>query len=321
MKNLITFITRPLQFDTKSRIYGFLRSIKNKSFLFPPNNKYDGGHSSVCRSYDVGLSKLGINYNFNPLNINDIGDKVVVLSNSYALRQVLELRDRLDIAYLCAGPNVCTTPNTIQNLAESPSLDKYFVNSIWTYNMYSAILPSIKPKLAIIPAGFDDSYWVPDSSTVRRLVLIYSKDNCRAKIRQVSSLCNILGYESRIIAYGSYTMEEYKDLLAISVCLVYLTSTPESQGLALFEAWATDTPTFVEYVGFYRISGNSYYASSAPYLTDTRGDFFRSLSELHFLLSRLSLATHYSPSTALSAHYSDTAVSSLLLNELHCSLL
>jgi hypothetical protein len=91
-----------------------------------------------------------------------------------------------------------------------------------------------------------------------------------------------------IIMYGEYSLHDWKEALKTALVVVYISNVTESQGIAQFESWSMNVPTFIQKNDEVSVDGWSYVnATSSPYLTKNCGAFWSDYSELEILLSSL----------------------------------
>jgi len=254
-----------------------------------------GGHHAVTRSLLTGLQKIGVNFNYNPHSINEVGDYLYVLSDSNALIQGIELRKKGIIQKLLAGPNIMVRSNEFNHLLASPEIDTYIVNSQWTYNAYIEDESSLKNRLQIWPAGVDVTYWDPISIFLQdkikrdcKKILVYWKTEGESFCKLVEASIKSAGFEPVRIKYGAYKALQFKNLLQESLCVVFISRT-ESQGIALAEAWSMDVPTLVwDPQEPFTFSGKTFWPiNAAPYLCEENGILWKNQEELQSTLSNL----------------------------------
>lgn len=284
----ITILTEPIKEDLVEKIYKELVIIERKILRKPmikPNRKIilPTGPDAVLKSLINGFNKLNIKYNLNPKKTQYVGGVVVVLSNIEALKQAIMLKKNKKIKHLLAGPNLVVLPSEKKDLICSKYIDRYLVNSEWTKKMYVKDAPELKSKIAIWPAGVNTDYWKPRKEK-RNYVLVYIKSASKKIIRKAINLLKENNFIVKIIRYREYKQGEYLRILQKSKFAVFF-SDSESQGIALFEAWSCDVPTLVWNRGFAKIcisdkeKERKVSASSAPYLTEKTGLFFKSVAE------------------------------------------
>jgi glycosyltransferase involved in cell wall biosynthesis len=295
----ITVLTDPIptKYEYKKELLkNKLRPVKRffdgKKPLIKPNW---GGHSAVTRSLCQGLQKLSVEFNYNPQEISNIFDNIIVVSGIDTLEQAITLKKTGRIKKLFAGPNLVITPEDNYNLITSEHIDKYIVNSNWTKEMYVQCAPELSKKIAIWPAGVDTEEWKPLQKQERKTLLFYSKRPEKKIFEGCLKLASNFGYGTTVLNYGNYSTTEYFKLLSGTDFLVHFVE-QESQGISLLESWAMDVPTLVWNPGIFQYRNKNYEASSAPYLTEQTGRFFRDLHEFTLLLHQEFLdLSKYSP--------------------------
>lgn len=235
-----------------------------------------GGHYGVTRSLIQGLQRTNAYYNYNPLLRSNLHKNVVVLSNLEALKQAIRLKQQGYIKKLLAGPNLVILPSDASELIGAPQIDLSIVNSVWTRDMYASNLPVIAPRLTIWPAGIDETFWKPQKNTKEKLLLFYYKTGPKTLYEHTKKISEQAGFTIKEISYGSYTKEHYRSLLDQAQALVIF-SESESQGLALFEAWSMNVPTFVWNQGYSLVGKHTktFPTSAAPYLSEQTGTMFQ----------------------------------------------
>lgn len=284
----ITILTSSISKPLKSKL-GLLHSrIKNVMLKTPIAEKSLGnGPESVLRSLRAGLEQLGVNFNYNPKNIKDMGKIVIVLSNIEALKQAIELKKNKKIKYLLAGPNLVVFSSDFDHIIASPEIDICLVPSEQVAKLYINDDPTLIYRTKIWYAGVNENYWNSDSnnsSSNNNNVLIYHKNVSISLQKKVTLLLKKYHWSPIYIKYGCYTPKEYKSALSISRFAVFL-SNKESQGISLTESWSMNIPTIVWSPKKTIIQGRlikNY--SSAPYLTDKTGIKWNKISDLENIL-------------------------------------
>ena len=181
--------------------------------------------------------------------------------------------------------------------------------------------PSIDPtKILIWAAGINVDFWNLNKRGKKNLnVLFYIKNEEKELLEKCKEI--VLRYDLIIseIFYGNYKMEEFKEALINADCVVYF-SISESQGIALAEIWATDIPTFVWNPGIFNYHAKSYNNSSAPYLTNEVGRFFKNSSEFEIIISDFkSCKDEYNPREYTLKHFSDKHSAKNFIKKLECN--
>ncbi len=125
----------------------------------PVGSKGCNGHPAVVRSLVAGLKKIGISFNKNPCDENDVAESVVVLSDIQALKQAIQWKQSGKIKKLLAGPNLVTISSSEFEILGSPEIDIILVPSEWVKVNYEEKLPILKGKIQSWYAGVDTDYW------------------------------------------------------------------------------------------------------------------------------------------------------------------
>jgi hypothetical protein len=234
-----------------------------------------------------GLQKIGVSVTYNPRSLENVGSIVIVPGGFSALRQAIAWKRTRYISKLLAGPNLLDFPSEKRTLMLDEEIDTCLVPGDWFKRNFIDDCPELKDKVRCWPAGVDIEYWQP-KSTCRspHQILLYDKANKSSgwPIDQYLAILHKFTPDVVHLVYGSYTNMEYLQSLRSSFCLVGL-DTDESQGIAWAEAWAVDVPTLLRFQDLTTYKGRTYQVSTAPYLTDRTGAFFRNMDELRDLLS------------------------------------
>lgn len=243
------------------------------------------GPASVERNLLAGLRRIGQSFRLNPTE-SAVTPWVGVLSDpNGALPWAIRAKRSGPIERLVAGPNLVVVPDEYDRILTDPAIDLVITPCKWVSDFYAQIAPNLIGRLAEWPVGVDEDYWCPDPNSAGKIVdfLIYDKIGQAQNRLLVPAVLQELaqrGLTFETLSYGDYDLAHYRYLLRTSRAMIYLTES-ESQGIALFEAWACDIPTLVwdrqllEWKG-YCMTG----ASSAPYLGPDCGLSFRDLTGL-----------------------------------------
>jgi len=274
----LTVLTEPVQ----DRSWGYPIAKARKTILSFKNfvlrdimRRPNYGPSAVARNLVKGLEKIGANFNYNPAGLKDVGETVVVLSDLYALSQAIQWKREGRIKRLLAGPNLVILPSDCKELITVKEIDIYLVNSNWTYQMYITDAPELLGRCVAWPTGVDIDFWTPKTNHLNsKQILIFQKNGPSDLTDSCKKLIKSLGYNVIEIVYGKYKPSEYLQKLHTAEMEVFF-SKSESQGIALLEAWAANVPTLVWNRGYMTYKGRDWTASSAPYLSDETGLFFR----------------------------------------------
>jgi glycosyltransferase involved in cell wall biosynthesis len=161
--------------------------------------------------------------------------------------------------------------------------------------MYVQCAPELAKKIAIWPAGVDTDEWKPQQKNESNTLLFYSKRPEKKLFEGCLEIAKYFGYRAKVLNYGNYSTTEYFNLLINVDFLIHFVE-QESQGISLLESWAMDVPTLVWNPGIFQYKNKNYEASSAPYLTEQTGRFFRDLEEFTLLFKQGNLdLSNYSP--------------------------
>jgi hypothetical protein len=258
---------------------------------------YFRGHPSVTAGLTDGLDQLGFKYNIDVSRCSMIGDHVHVLSGFEAFRFALDLKKKGKIDRLTIGPNVAVSSADENGIIASPLVDKIIVPSQWVLDAYIEDNPAVANRMGIWYSGINIEYWKmkehPLVSSPKRC-LLYLKYPQKKLVEACIALLNKHHIEYDTIRYGDYNKERLREKLQNSDFAIVFSAT-ETQGIALFEMWASNTPTFVWNQGNYQYKLQNYAASGAPYLTPQTGCFFRDADELEKLLISHKDMTLFSP--------------------------
>ena len=246
-----------------------------------------GGHPSVTRSLVEGLQAIGASFNYNPKKKRDLGKDVVVLSGVRTLKQAIKLKRLGAIERIFAGPNIVVRSIDHDSIIASPEVDFVITPSEWVSKAYIEEVPSLATRCIEWAAGVDTEFWNPNPNIERTHVLIFAKPQI-GPIPDLAPYAKYLesnGYLVDFIEYGSFTQEEYRNKLNRAKFLVGFVAS-ESQGIAWAEAWSMNVPTLIQERTSNVINGKIFsYCSSAPYLTDETGAFFKNFKEFEHILS------------------------------------
>lgn len=276
----ISVITDPVRHGKylfSEPIKGILRKIKH--FIFPLPHYMESeyrGHPAVTRSLVEGLYKIRCKSNYNPRNLKDLSENVVLLSGVSALKQMIQFKKNGLIKKLLVGPNLIEMPTDYDSLVSDSSIDACIVNSEWTKILYQEDCPEIKDRLVIWPAGVDTHYWcVPSEMRKQKKVIFYEKQR-KGRVGPIEPYIEWVkeqGYEVVVIKAGEYSLEEFRCHLLTSQIMVGFVR-DESQGLAWAEAWSSDVPTFIWRNNSINYRNKEIQSSTAPYLEKNTGMFF-----------------------------------------------
>lgn len=233
------------------------------------------GPQAVEQSLIRGLVQLKQPFVINQRAVET--NKVGVISGVAVLRQMLAWKRRGRTKKIIAGPNLVTGPNDFENIIQHPLINTFLVPSQWSFDFYAFRSPALREKMRIWPVGVD----IPPLTNSQKQIdfLIYNKIGQTPLYSGILKILMDQKYSWKTVNYGQFQQAEYFNLLECSKRLIYL-SESESQGLAMFEAWARGVPTFVWERGFWEFGKYSWKGRTAsPYVTKENGMIFKDLSD------------------------------------------
>ncbi|MES2762092.1 MAG: hypothetical protein V4677_07795 [Bacteroidota bacterium] len=297
----------------KTKVNGFEHLKKSLANLFA--KKPYTGHYAVTRSLCEGLKQIGMNYNYNPPNSSSVNEHVIVLSDVDTLKIAIDLKVQGKIKQLLAGPNLMVRSNEYDQILAHPGIDKIVVPSEWVKIAYIEDLPVIKDKIIIWPCGVDAELFQPKEANRLRNILVYWKTGPEDLLMQIEKVLKEQQINYVVLKYGHYTQTEYIDKLKATSMAIFC-STSESQGIALQEAWSMNVPTFVWQPQELTIKGKKFNQfSSAPYLNEKTGSFFKTIDELKTLLIRdKNNEFNFTPRAVVLEHFTDKVCAKALVD-------
>ena len=196
--------------------------------------------TSLCQGLDRTRAPYIKNLPFRRLEKDDIA---IVLGVG---KGVLKGYDRLNP--IVAGIGLMTHPAEWPDLFQQYPVKVYLQHSEWTAAIYRKYYGG---HCDIWPVGIDTDKWQPARPTHEKDidVLVYDKIMFGRNSMEKELLLPIINYldkerrSYRIIRYGTYREEEFRDLLSQAKTMVFLCE-HESQGIAYQEAMAMDVPLF-----------------------------------------------------------------------------
>jgi glycosyltransferase involved in cell wall biosynthesis len=238
------------------------------------------GPQAVERSLIAGLTELGqpFDVNVKPGFYGTVG----VLSGVNTLREAIKWKGQGKIKKIIAGPNLVVTPEDHNKLIQLPAIDIVLQPCQWCVDFYSSLAPSLRPKLRIWPAGVR----LPERPKTAKSTdfLVYNKTGQSELFLGIMEFLKKNNFSFVVLEYGKFKQADYFKALAKSKNLIYL-SESESQGLAMFEAWARGVATLVWDRGFWESGKYSWQGRTAsPYVTKENGMVFKDLADFSKLL-------------------------------------
>ncbi|PJE60059.1 MAG: hypothetical protein COU85_00315 [Candidatus Portnoybacteria bacterium CG10_big_fil_rev_8_21_14_0_10_44_7] len=270
---------------------GLFWSEKAKSVLKRLLNRQLRGPRAVQDSLFEGLRELDRSFLLN-FKLRHFVDSVGVLSNARTLAWVLQQKSKGLIGKVIAGPNLVVTPKDEGGVLESPLIDKIIVPSRWVKDYYEKISPGLENKIFIWPAGV----LAPSQNRANKVYdfFIYNKLRENELPEKIMEELRAGGFKVGNIEYGKFKQADYFKILEQSKFLIYL-SKSESQGLAMFEAWARNVPTLIWDRGFFEKAGVKITGFAAsPFLDPSAGMRFKDFQEFKDILSEF-MQTNFEP--------------------------
>jgi len=233
------------------------------------------GHGGILYSLFRGLSELGIPYRYNKITKDT---KYIFLnwSNLKDLEKLARLKKKYGFKVI-ACPTVAGPFTEILELIKRDCIDIYCSGSDWARRWtLDSLEKQYHNKVVVWPSGVElmPSY---RAKQPRRQILFYCKrvlidDDIIQYAEQLGIKCNII--KTQLPGFKKYRFYEYDNFLKQSDFVIFYQNIPETQGLAIAEAWARDIPTVI------KDNVNEYGASTAPYMHKENGLFYKSGEEL-----------------------------------------
>jgi hypothetical protein len=216
---------------------------------------------------------------------------------------------------LTLGPNIDWFNLDIVRVISQLNHVKILIPHNWVMPPVEKVVPK-NCQILVWHSGIDTVFWKREPSDLRvREVLVYVKSFNDVENRRV-----VVEYLQRqqinftVLEYGLYSKSQFKFILNRVSAAIWIGGT-ESQGLALIECWSMNVPTLVLRKETWRnADGQTYPASSAPYLIDSVGSFSNSSSfsedDFRDFFSKLK---NFSPREGVQESFSLSACASSLL--------
>jgi len=289
------------------------------TFLFPKKKKLYKGHFAVTRSLISGLINSGVKFFYNPISYNINSKTCIVLSGYKALNTAIYYKNIGTIDFIIAGPNIVVLPSDFKGLIADKNIDLCIVPSQWVKELYLQEEPSLKGRIEIWGAGVDCNFWKKKNNELTKwkklnIILFYIKNIDDLIFIEYENFLLNKGFIIKKLYYGRYSTDEYLKVLQLVNIAIFF-SKSESQGIALMEAWATDTPTLVWNPGqWISPKGIVHKSSSAPYLNVHTGTFFSNLNQFKKLINDFDkISVDYEPRQWVCNNFSDEISANKLL--------
>jgi hypothetical protein len=200
-------------------------------------------------------------------------------------------------------------PNELKNKGILDYIDLILVPSEWVKKLFISEMNGIKTKVKSFPFPCSDITQSGDNIQRGDLILVYDKcEGFRPKpdysdfMTEIKEFANNNAMEVKIISYGNYEQMEYIRQLRECRFMIYL-SQQETQGLALMQAWAQNTPTLIYDKEIGHWDNVVCPASSAPYYDPKVGLKFKNSAQLESSLF-LMMEKCFTPKSYYDANFS-----------------
>jgi hypothetical protein len=236
------------------------------------------GPYKVFTNLVKGLDKIGYPYVVNR-KVN-ASQRLWIHDDPIALRYI----NSNDI-YKVVGPNLCDTPNRLPKFNHARTM--IILPSKWYVDLWRELGFTYNPLISW-PVGIDTDEYFPSAKAKRdKKVLVYHKRRKLAELNQIIDVLFELHLPFRLIYYGGYTEEDYKELLRETSFIIWHDGS-ETQGIAMQEAMACDIPILVCDItklsdsidGNFPENGMDFPATACPYFDQTCGLRINDLSQL-----------------------------------------
>ena len=242
-------------------------NIISKAYL----SKNATGPKKVVDNFIKGLDILGYPYVINKRL--DACQRLWIHDDTTALARINRLSPDIKVI---AGPNLYVVPRQVPRNIDLLKIvyihPSQWVKDFWLHFGFDRC--PIEPW----PTGIDTEEFRP-SPKIKKFALVYFKQRSQEELFQVEKALKKKGVAYRIINYGNYQEQEYKELLAETRYAIWL-GRQESQGIALQEALATNAPVLVcdvRNVGHWTAS-----QKEMAVLTDEENNFTNTTSAAYF---------------------------------------
>lgn len=242
--------------------------------------KRDKGGSVFIPQIIAKLLKKNFKVVHNKLTQNYF-DTVFVVNDIDCLKWAIQQKEKGKVGQLLVGPFVQNHPHEYHAKLLSSQIDKELFFSQWHQDLFVHFAPELKNrKLFNWFCGVDSDFWKPNHTTKpEKSVLVYLKTHETQMAQPIIDFLINQGFRVEIIRATKYSWDEYKTKLNRANLAIFISVT-ETQGLAIFESWSMNVPTYHWNCKQWNYQGLHYQnASSCPYLNDDLGDDFADFEE------------------------------------------
>ena len=235
------------------------------------------GPDAVIGSLIKGLKELNIDFKYNIKEKEIKKEDIIYINGSVeALKWAIGAKKENKINKLIVGPVMSVFPKDHNYIMLNKEIDLILFPSEWTKNHWLSIENNLNNKIKIWPAGVI----LPELNSNKEIFLIYYKNGPKKLLSFIIDFFDNNKMKYKVINYGKYKQNKYFSLLNSTKLAIFL-SESESQGLAMFEAWARNVPTLVWNRGYWQSGENKWVDKkiSSPYLSEICGTFFEGIND------------------------------------------
>lgn len=185
----------------------------------------------------------------------------------------------LELENCIIGPQVWFFDAHVEFLRDHLDYFKCFiVPSDWVKNLVIEKFKFPKNKIEVWPVGIKTSNL---NKNIKYDCLVYSKRRTKEELSQILNFLDSKNLSYNVVSYGNYS-ESDLELLSNQSRFCFMLNGTESQGIAVQEIMATDTPMFVWDLTDWNDQGPDWSvpATSVPYWSSECGEKFYHKSEM-----------------------------------------
>ncbi len=239
-----------------------------------------GGSVEIPRNLLQGLQHQSLQFATNVYNSKINYDLIVVVKDIDALKWALVQKQAGLTKQLVVGPFISTLPSDNHSILETPFIDRLIFLCTWHQKIFLNLYQQTQKLSSVWFAGVDPERWRPSlKAAAKKSVLIYKKWPHPTLYTAIENYLKEKEIPFQIIEVGFYEPQDYQKLLDQSLLTLFI-SHSETQGLAIFESWSMNVPTFhwdPEFMNYYETPYPE--SSSAPYLTKDLGSSFKDFED------------------------------------------
>jgi hypothetical protein len=228
---------------------------------------------------------------------------------------MIQWKRKGNIRQLTCGPNIVVRAQDYNSVLASQEIDAVMNHAEWVREFWAADHPKLRDRYISWAAGVDDAYWKFTGAEKRKSILVFDKSLTEQSDLRIGTYVDFLkgkGYEVMVLTrkaknYShSYSLAQFRTLLHSACLLVGFTVGSETQGIAWAEAWAADVPTLIFQQRERWIHGLRAECSTAPFLSDTTGWFFKDFEDFQHRFGQWQMGNHiFSPRQWVVEHMTD----------------